>query len=75
MSGRRPASQPRRERRYFALMAVCLALFVGAGFVVRHLSVPLAVAMCVVAALIPPVAAVAANRREPSDTWWDEDGS
>ncbi|MBW1600756.1 DUF3099 domain-containing protein [Streptomyces sp. JJ66] len=73
MAGYRPASQPRRERRYFALMAVCLTLFVGAGAVVRHFSVPLAIAMCVVAAALLPVAAIAANRREPSDRWWDED--
>jgi hypothetical protein len=28
--------------------------------------------MCLVAAAIPPLAAFAANRREPDDRWWDE---
>lgn len=53
-------------------MTVCLVLFVGAWAVVRLWSVPLAVAMCVVAAAIPPIAAIVANRREPDDRWWDE---
>ncbi len=63
----------RRRRRYFALMGLCLALFVGAWAFVRLWSVPLAIAMCVVAMVIPPVAAIVANRREPDDHWWDED--
>ncbi|MET7640991.1 DUF3099 domain-containing protein [Streptomyces sp. NPDC005438] len=62
----------RRRRRYLALMACCLLLFVGAGALVRLWSVPLAVGMCVVAMVIPPVAAVVANRRGPEDRWWDE---
>lgn len=62
----------RRRRRYFLLMAVCLLLFVGAWTVVRLWSVPVAVGMCVVAAAIPPVATIVANRREPDDRWWDE---
>ncbi|MCG3040913.1 hypothetical protein L7D48_10090 [Streptomyces sp. S1A] len=53
-------------------MGLCLALFVGAWAFVRLWSVPLAIAMCVVAMAIPPVAAVVANRREPDDRWWDE---
>jgi hypothetical protein len=28
--------------------------------------------MCVVAMVIPPVAAIVANRRGPEDTWWDD---
>ncbi|MGW7354885.1 DUF3099 domain-containing protein [Streptomyces sp. NPDC054784] len=63
----------RRRRRYFALMAVCLTLFVGAWSVVRFWSVPVAVGMCVVAMVIPPVAAIVGNKREPDDSWWDED--
>lgn len=55
-------------------MAVCLALFVSAWSVVRLWSVPVAVAMCVIAMVIPPAAAIAGNRREPDDRWWDEDG-
>lgn len=64
-----------RRRRYFALMGLCLLLFVGAWAVVRLYSVPLAIGMCAVAAVIPPVAAVVANRRGPEEPWWDEDGS
>jgi hypothetical protein len=62
----------RRRRRYFVLMTVCLVLFVSAWGVVRLWSVPLAIAMCLVAAAIPPLAAFAANRRDPDDRWWDE---
>nr|WP_199185920.1 DUF3099 domain-containing protein [Streptomyces carminius] len=62
----------RRRRRYFALMTLCLLLFVGAWAFVRLWSVPLAIAMCVVAAAIPPVAAVVANRRGPDGRWWGE---
>jgi hypothetical protein len=53
-------------------MSACLVLFVGAWGVVRLWSVPLAIGMCLVAAAIPPIAAFAANRREPDDRWWDE---
>ncbi len=28
--------------------------------------------MCVVAMVIPPVAAMVANRRGPEDRWWDD---
>ncbi|MEU5835733.1 DUF3099 domain-containing protein [Streptomyces diacarni] len=62
----------RRRRRYFALMAVCLVLFVSAWAFVRLWSVPAAIGMCVVAMVIPPVAAIVGNRREPDDRWWDE---
>jgi hypothetical protein len=50
------------RRRYLAMMAVALTLFVLAGTVVRPLSVPAAIGMAVVAMLIPPVAAIMANR-------------
>ncbi|MGP3968911.1 DUF3099 domain-containing protein [Streptomyces sp. 6N223] len=62
----------RRRRRYFVLMSLCLGLFIGAWGFVRLWSVPLAIAMCLVAAAIPPIAAITANRREPDDRWWDE---
>ncbi|HEX5565544.1 MAG TPA: DUF3099 domain-containing protein [Streptomyces sp.] len=62
----------RRRRRYLVLMTVCLVLFVSAWAFVRLWSVPLAIAMCVVAMVIPPAAAIVANRREPDDRWWDE---
>ncbi|MDT0266258.1 DUF3099 domain-containing protein [Streptomyces sp. DSM 44915] len=62
----------RRRRRYLVLMACCLVLFVGGGAVVRLWSVPLAVALCALAAVLPPIATIVANRRERDDRWWDE---
>ncbi len=62
----------RRKHRYIAMMIVCVTLFVLAWGVVRLVSVPAAVAMCVVAMVIPPFAAIVANRRGPDDYWWDE---
>lgn len=53
--------QRRRRRWYFALMAVCLVLILLAWNVVRFWSTGAAVAMSVVAAAIPPVAAIVAN--------------
>jgi hypothetical protein len=54
--------QRRRLRTYLVLMAVCLTLVVVAWGWVRLWSTGLAVAMSVVAGLIPPVAAFLANR-------------
>ena len=51
-----------RRRWYFALMGTCLVLILLAWNVVRFWSTDVAVAMSVVAALIPPVAAFVANR-------------
>lgn len=62
----------RRRRAYFLMMGGCLFLFVSAWAFVRLWSVPAAVAMCVVAMVIPPVAAIVANRRGPDDRWWDD---
>lgn len=62
----------RRRRRYLALMVVCLTLFVSAWTFVRLVSLTAAVVLCVIAMVIPPVAAIVANRREPDDRWWDE---
>jgi len=58
-----PLGEPsrRRKRAYFVLMGTCLLLIVLAWNVVRLWSVPAAIAMSVVAALIPPAAAVVAN--------------
>jgi hypothetical protein len=56
MSSRSP------KTAYFWLMGTCIALIVLAWNVVRLWSVPAAVAMSVVAALIPPVAAMWAGR-------------
>ncbi len=55
----------RRQRWYFALMGVCLLLILLAWNVVRLWSTAAAVAMSVVAALLPPIAVVIAN--------WGED--
>ncbi|MEU8133853.1 DUF3099 domain-containing protein [Streptodolium elevatio] len=62
----------RRRRLYFALMGTCLTLFVLAWAVIRFVSVPAAVAMSVVAMVIPPFAAIVANRRDPGEKWFDE---
>ncbi|MEQ6901807.1 DUF3099 domain-containing protein [Nocardioides sp. YIM 152588] len=55
----------RRQRWYFALMGTCIALILLAWNVVRFWSTPAAVAMSVVAAVIPPIAVIVAN--------WGED--
>jgi hypothetical protein len=55
------------------MMGTCVVLFVLAWSVVRLWSVPAAIGMCVLAAVIPPVAAIVANRRGPEDRWWDEE--
>ncbi|MDN5892712.1 MAG: DUF3099 domain-containing protein [Nocardioides sp.] len=56
--------QTRRRRIYLAMMAVCLVLILLAWNVVRLWSVPTAVGMSIVAALIPPAAAIIANWNE-----------
>jgi hypothetical protein len=65
---RRPRSERlrRRQRWYFALMGLCVVLIVLAWNVVRLWSTTAAVAMSVVAAVLPPIAAIVAN--------WGEDG-
>lgn len=62
----------RRRRAYFVMMGICLVLFVSAWAFVRLWSMPAAIAMCVVAMVIPPVAAMVANRKGPEDRWWDD---
>ncbi|THA64976.1 DUF3099 domain-containing protein [Streptomyces sp. A0642] len=62
----------RRRRAYFVMMGTCLVLFVSAWAFVRLWSMPAAIAMCVVAMVIPPVAAMVANRKGPEDSWWDD---
>jgi Protein of unknown function (DUF3099) len=52
-----------RQGVYFLLMATCIGLFVLAWTAVRYVSVPAAVAMSAVAAVIPPIAAVVGNSR------------
>lgn len=55
----------RRQRWYFALMGTCLVLIVLAWNLVRLWSTTAAVAMSVVAAVLPPIAVIIAN--------WGED--
>jgi hypothetical protein len=57
-----------RRRAYFALMGVCLGLILLAWNVVRLWSTTAAVVMSVVAALIPPVAAIVGNLGSLDDT-------
>ncbi len=52
-------AQPRRL--YFWLMGTCIALILLAWNVVRFWSIPVAVGMSIVAALIPPVAVIIGN--------------
>jgi hypothetical protein len=51
----------RRRRAYFWLMGSCIALILLAWNVVRLWSIAAAVAMSVVAALIPPAAVIIGN--------------
>ncbi len=50
-----------RRRAYFALMGGCVLLIVLAWNVVRFWSTTAAVVMSVVAAVLPPVAAIVGN--------------
>ena len=61
-SPRPPVDERTRATRYLRIMGACLGLLVLAWGVVRLWSVPLAVAMSVVAMVLPPIAAVVANR-------------
>jgi ABC-type transport system involved in cytochrome bd biosynthesis fused ATPase/permease subunit len=51
-----------RKKTYFALMGTCVVLILLAWNVVRLFSVPAAVVMSIVAALIPPTAAIVGNK-------------
>ncbi|NYH55443.1 uncharacterized membrane protein YgaE (UPF0421/DUF939 family) [Nocardiopsis arvandica] len=57
----------RRVRRYGLVMGVCLALFAGALPVYYLFGTGWAVAMCVVAAFLPPVAVTLGNLADPDD--------
>lgn len=50
-----------RDRAYFIMMGVCVALFIAAWAIVRLYSTTAAVAMTCVALVIPPIAAIVAN--------------
>lgn len=51
-----------RKVGYFVLMGTCLTLIILAWFVVRFFSTPAAIVMSVIAAAIPPIAAMVGNR-------------
>jgi len=75
---RKRVSPYRRRVRYVAMLGTCLLLIVLAWFWVRYYSVAAAGAMTVIAALLPPVAAIMANAdspilREPEDREGRED--
>ncbi|MEU8221495.1 DUF3099 domain-containing protein [Kribbella sp. NPDC048915] len=53
------------RKLYVLLMGSCLTLIILAWFVVRLFSVPAAIAMSAVAAVLPPAAVIVAN--------WGED--
>jgi Protein of unknown function (DUF3099) len=53
-----------RRRRYLEIMGACVVLIALAWTIVPHYSVRLAVAMSLVAAVLPPIAAIVANRRD-----------
>ncbi|MEO5708323.1 MAG: DUF3099 domain-containing protein [Nocardioidaceae bacterium] len=63
MSDPEPLGEPPagRKKAYFWLMGTCVVLILLAWNVVRFWSVPAAVGMSVVAAVIPPGAAIIAN--------------
>ena len=68
VSGEAGPEPPRRDkRRYFVLMGVCVALFVLSWAVVERYSVLAAVIMSAVALVIPPLAAIVANRASAVD--------
>jgi hypothetical protein len=54
--------RPSARAQYVGLLGACEALILLAWNVVRFWSIPVAVGMSVVAALIPPVAAMLAGR-------------
>ena len=68
-----------RQLAYFALMGTCVLLILLAWNVVRLWSVPAAVVMSVVAAVLPPAAAIVGNLGSLDDTidegrdWPDDD--
>jgi Protein of unknown function (DUF3099) len=72
-AGEDPREQPgpppsrRTKRVYFVLMGICLSLFVLAWAVVDRFSTVAAVVMSAVALVIPPFAAIIANRSSAVD--------
>lgn len=59
---------PRRDRRlYFALMTVCIGLFVLSWAVLDRYSTTAAVVVSIVALIIPPFAVIIANAASATD--------
>jgi hypothetical protein len=56
-----------RRRAYFWLMGSCVGLITLAWLVVRLVSVPAAIAMSVLAMVLPPVAVVIGNSGPPDE--------
>lgn len=61
----RPTSVRTRHVRYMVIMGTCLLLIVNAWVWVRWYSVGWAVGMSMVAALMPPIAAISSNAESP----------
>ena len=62
------APPSRRDRRlYFVLMGICIGLFVLSWAVLDRYSVVAAVAVSIVALVIPPFAAIVANAAAAAD--------
>lgn len=64
-----PTRRGRRRQRvaYLVMMGICALLVILAWSVIRIVSVQAAIAMSVVAAAIPPIAAIVANAPEDHD--------
>ena len=63
-----PRPPSRRDRRlYFALMTVCIGLFVLSWAVIDRYSVTAAVIVTIVALVIPPFAVIIANATSATD--------
>jgi hypothetical protein len=60
------ASDRHRRRLYFAIMGPCIFLIVVAWTIVQFFSITAAVIMSVVAMVMPPIAAIAANAGQGS---------
>jgi hypothetical protein len=56
-----------RRRAYFLLMGSCVTLITLAWLVVRLVSVPAAIAMSVLAMVMPPIAVVIGNSGPPDE--------
>jgi hypothetical protein len=62
---RRPVTARSRHRRYLVTMGICMVLIVNAWGWIRWYSVGWAVGLSVIAALLPPIAAIMSNAESP----------